>query len=256
MLGRRKDITRAHGARLWLAVAMALGLSQAASAVPVPQDPVARDYDAQDARLNAVYKKLSQSLDDAGRKALRDEERQWIVGRDRSCGVAAGSAVKNACTTTQTSFRADELHKRLKQDGSAPSAAGGSGIVGDWGYRSDCNLGHAAQLGVTASSATTAEGTWSDGTRDSGNQGQFKGEWRDGKLYVRFCAEQAERGGYPVCPAFGEVDAYVTPAGKRLDWYRAEGPASEGRFSKYLTLDRVPKGGRAPLDEQCKVERS
>jgi uncharacterized protein YecT (DUF1311 family) len=255
MLGRRKDVIRARGARFWLAGAMALGLARAASAAPAPQDTSARDYDIQDARLNAVYKKLSQTLDDTGRKALRDEERQWIAGRDQACGVPAGSAVKNACTTTQTSFRADELQKRLRQGGSAPSAAGGSAIVGDWGYRTDCNLGHSAQFGVTVSSATTAEGTWSDGTRDSGNQGQFKGEWRDGKLYVRFCAEQAERGGYPVCPSFGEVDAYVTPAGKRLDWYRAEGPASEGRFSKYVTLDRVPKGGRAPLDTQCKDDR-
>ncbi|MET0256062.1 MAG: lysozyme inhibitor LprI family protein [Luteibacter sp.] len=254
MLGRRKDVTPARGARLWLAGAMALGLAQAASAAPAQQD-AARDYDTQDARLNAVYKKLSQSLDDAGRKALREEERQWIAGRDQSCGVPAGSVVKNACTTTQTSFRADELQKRLRQGGPASSATGGATIVGDWGYRSDCNMGHSAQLGIAASSAATAEGTWSDGTRNSGNSGQFKGEWRDGKLYVRFCAEDAERGGYPVCPAFGEVDAYVAPAGKRLDWYRADGPASEGKFSKYVTLDRVPKGGKVPLDTQCKDEQ-
>ena len=77
-------------------------------------------------------------------------------------------------------------------------------------------------------------------------------EWRDGKLYLRFCAETEERGGYPVCPAFGDVDAYVVPDGKRLAWYRLDGPASENQFKHYVTLDRVPKGGKAPLDTQCK----
>ncbi|SKB44790.1 Uncharacterized conserved protein YecT, DUF1311 family [Luteibacter sp. 22Crub2.1] len=256
MLGRRKDMTRARCVHIGLAAAVALAFCQMAGAAPAPQDAAAQAYDAQDARLNTAYKALSKSLDDAGRQALRAEERQWIAGRDQSCGVPAGTAVKNECTTTQTSFRADELTSRLKQATPASSAtassAAGTSITGDWGYRSDCNLGHSAQLGVTASSATAAEGTWSDGTRVSGNQGKFKGEWRQGKLYLRFCAEDAERGGYPVCPAFSDVAAYVAPEGKRLTWFQVDGPASEGTFSKYVTLDRVPKGGRAPLDKPCK----
>ncbi len=256
----RKDRIQVRGALRGCGLAVALALCHVAAAAPTGQDEATRNYDAQDVRLNAVYKKLMQSLDEPGRKALRDEERQWVAGRDQSCGVPPGSTAKNECTTTQASFRADELASRLKAAGgtrvsatpSTTGAATGTAIVGDWGYRSDCNLGHAAQLGVTASTAKTAEGTWSDGTHQSGSQGRFKGEWRDGKLYTRFCADPAERGGYPACPAYGDVAAYVVPEGKRLAWYQAEGPASEGNYSKYVTLDRVPKGGRAPLDTQCK----
>jgi uncharacterized protein YecT (DUF1311 family) len=260
MLVTRKDGIRARGTLRGCGLALALALAHVSVASPAPQDAAARNYDAQDARLNAVYKKLMQSLDEPARKALRDEERQWVAGRDQSCGVPPGSTAKNECTTTQASFRADELESRLKKTtgahaataASGVGAAGGTAILGDWGYRSDCNLGHAAQLGVTASTAKTAEGTWSDGTHQSGSQGRFKGEWRDGKLYTRFCADPAERGGYPACPAYGDVSAYVVPEGKRLAWYQVEGPASEGNYSKYVTLDRVPKGGRAPLDTQCK----
>ncbi|HEY4293253.1 lysozyme inhibitor LprI family protein [Luteibacter sp.] len=220
---------------------MAFGFAAAAAAGV--QDTGSRDYDTQDARLNTVYKKLSGSLDDAGRKALRDEERQWIAGRDKACGVTPGTVVKNSCTTTQTSFRADELAKRVR-GGNMPAGQGAQAVAGDWGYRTDCNLGHYVQLHIPAGSA--AEGTWSDGTQNGGSQGRFKGEWRDGKLYLRFCAEEAERGGYPACPAFGDVDGYVQPEGKQLAWYRAD--------SKYVSLERVAKGVKAPLDKQCKDE--
>lgn len=237
MLGRRMDRARTSAQVRWLA-AMAVGLACATGAAA--QDAGSHDYDAQDARLNAVYKKLSASLDDAGRKALREEERQWIAGRDKACGVKHGTVVKNACTTTQTSFRADELEKRAR--GAGAQEAGASAVAGDWGYRTDCNLGHAVELHIPKGAAP--EGTWADGNRSMGSSGRFKGEWRDGKLYMRFCAEEAERGGYPVCPAFGDVDGYVTPEGKRLAWYRAD--------EKYVSLERVAKGGKAPLDTTCK----
>ena len=237
MLGRRMDRARTSAQVRWLA-AMAVGLACATGAAA--QDDGSHDYDAQDARLNAVYKKLSASLDDAGRKALREEERQWIAGRDKACGVKPGTVVKNACTTTQTSFRADELEKRAR--GAGAKEAGASAVAGDWGYRTDCNLGHAVELHIPKGAAP--EGAWADGTRSMGSSGRFKGEWRDGKLYMRFCAEEAERGGYPVCPAFGEEDGYVTPEGKRLAWYRAD--------EKYVSLERVAKGGKAPLDTTCK----
>jgi len=248
MLGGRKEIVRANAHFRWLVMA-AFVFSGAAFAAP--QDSTSSNYDTQDARLNAAYRKLSQSLDDAGRKSLRDEERQWIASRDKACGVASGSVAKNDCTTDQTRARADELEKRLASAPSKTSGASKGAVAGDWGYRSDCNVGHYAELGV-ANAGAAPEGTWSDGTRTSGEQGQFKGEWRDGKLYLRFCAETEERGGYPVCPAFGDVDAYVVPEGKRLAWYRVDGPASENHFKHYVTLDRVPKGGKAPLDTQCK----
>jgi uncharacterized protein YecT (DUF1311 family) len=232
------DGVRASAHVRWLA-AMAMGLAFAAGAAA--QDAGSHDYDTQDARLNAVYKKLSGSLDDAGRKALREEERQWIAGRDKACGVKPGTIVKNTCTTTQTSFRADELEKRAR-GAAAPSSHGATAVVGDWGYRTDCNLGHSVELHVPA--GPKPEGTWADGTRSMGSSGRFKGEWRDGKLYLRFCADEAERGGYPACPAFGEEDGYVMPEGKRLAWYRAD--------EKYVSLERVAKGGKAPLDTKCK----
>lgn len=249
MLGRRKDVTPARGARLWLAGAMALGLAQAASAAPAQQD-AARDYDTQDARLNAVYKKLSQSLDDAGRKALREEERQWIAGRDQSCGVPAGSVVKNACTTTQTSFRADQLQKRLREGVATPQAGGAPSVVGDWGYSNQCDFGHFVELNVARDGPTT-EGTWSDGTRVRGNEGEFKGQWRDGRLYVKFCANSEERGGPPACPKYGEDAAYMAFEGKSLVWNRAGGPEADQKFQRYVVMQRKSYGGDVPEDKNC-----
>ena len=135
MLGRRMDKARASAHMRWVAAtAMALGLA-AATAMATAQDTGASGYDAQDARLNAVYKTLSGSLDAAGRKVLRDEERQWIAGRDKACGVAPGTVVKNTCTTTQTSFRADELEKRVHGAGAAAVSQGAQAVAGGWGCR-------------------------------------------------------------------------------------------------------------------------
>lgn len=216
-------------------------------------DDASVGYDTQDARLNAVYKALFTSLDDAGRKALRHEERQWILGRDAVCKVPAGVVVKNQCTTTQTSFRADELEKRMK--GGAARSVGttnaGSTLAGAWAYRSDCNHGHSAELTVEQASPVV-EGTWSDGTNSSGSQGRFKGDWRDGKLYVRFCSEDGGIGDYPACPAYGDVGAYMVPEGTKLAWYRTVGTLSENAFDRYLVLSRKPKNGDVPKDPTCK----
>lgn len=257
MLGWRYGMTLARSARLLAMASIALAAyPTAGTAATAAKDTSPARYDVQDARLNAIYKTLSQSLDDAGRKALREEERQWITGRDQTCGVPKGAVVKNECTTTQTSFRADELEKRVSVAGRVNHTTdqGAASIGGEWGYRSDCNLGHTAELGMSVH-GSSAEGTWSDGTRVSGSQGRFKGDWRDGKLYLRFCEEDASQGGYPACPAYSDVQAYVVSEGPRLAWYRADGPSGEGRFSKYVTLDRVPKGGKPPLDAQCKDAR-
>jgi hypothetical protein len=242
--------TRARCVRLLCAAGLGLAASHAAVAMP-QDDPAA--YDAQDARLNAAYQKLSRSLDDAGRKALRDEERQWIAGRDTACKVPKGTVAKNACTTTQTSFRADELEKRAARASTAStgSASQGAALKGAWAYRSDCNLGHSAEFTVERTSPAV-EGTWSDGTRNGGSQGRFKGEWRDGKLFVRFCSDDDERGGYPACPAYGDADAYVTPEGSKLAWYRASGTPAEGHFERYVVLSRKPGSGDVPKDPQCK----
>jgi len=243
MTGQGNPMTRRHHA--WFLGIIALCVAGLACAAP-------DDYDAQDVRLNAVYKALSASLDGAGRKALRDEERQWILGRDTMCKVPVGTVVKNPCTTTQTRFRADELEKRLTGRAAKPAGttATASILAGEWAYRSDCHHGHSAEFTVQRTSPVV-EGTWSDGTNISGSQGRFKGDWRDGRLYVRFCSEDGGIGDYPACPAYGDVGAYVVPEGTRLAWYRTVGAPSENTFDKYLVLVRKSKNGDVPKDPTC-----
>lgn len=234
MFFRQKDISRV------LCAALAVAMSHAAVAQT-------SDYDAQDARLNAAYKKLSQGLDDANRKALRDEERQWILGRDKACGATAGQVLKNACTTASTRTRADELERRAGSAASAGKSSADTAISGDWGYRTDCDFGHYVNVTVTKASPD-AEGKWGDGTRNDGSQGLLKGQWRDGKLYVRFCSDDGQQGDYPACPAYSEEVAYFTPQGRQLVWFQRSGET----YDRYVALDRVPKGGKAPLDTHCK----
>lgn len=248
------NASRSH-ACAWLIGVASIALVFAASAAPAPQEANA-GYDAQDMRLNAAYKNLSRSLDEAGRKALRDEERQWIIGRDTACKVSAGTVVKNQCTTTQTSFRADELEKRASgsaKSGVAAKADNAAAVVGEWAYRSDCNLGHDAEVTIRSASSPV-EGTWSDGTRTSGSQGRLKGDWQDGKLAVRFCTEDDDQGGYPACPAYSDVAAFMTPEAGKLVWYRTTG-AAPGVGSKYVVLERKPKQGEVPKDTKCKDAR-
>lgn len=242
--------TKATRGRSWLIGFTALALDHAVVAAPAPQEANAA-YDAADVRLNAAYKKLSQSLDDPGRKALRVEERQWIIGRDTSCKVSAGTVVKNECTTAQTSFRADELEKRLPASTKSHAGGGPASLAGEWAYRSDCNFGHDAEISVQKTSPEV-KGTWSDGTRNSVSQGQFKGEWRDGKLLVRFCTEDSADGGYPACPTFSDVAGYMASEGSKLVWYRTSGTPAQGKFNKYVVLGRKPKGGDVPKDTKCK----
>ncbi|KAG9613015.1 hypothetical protein KCV01_g1487, partial [Aureobasidium melanogenum] len=219
-------------------------LSQAAIAGPAPQ---ATDYDAQDTRLNVAYKALSQGLGEASRKALRDEERQWISERDKACGVSPGQVLKNECTTAITRSRADELEHRAAKPIPGSAAVNMSAITGDWGYRTDCGFGHYVNLTVSKAQPE-AEGTWADGTRNDGGQGKFKGQWRDGKLYVRFCSDDPQNGDFPACPAYDDGAAYFSPQGKQLVWFQQSGRT----YDRYVALDRVPKGGKAPLDTHCK----
>ncbi|QWT22473.1 DUF1311 domain-containing protein [Bacillus sp. NP157] len=237
-----------HGA--WLAGIVGIAMAHTAFAAATSQDTNAA-YDAQDRRLNAVYRMLSQSLDDTGRKALREEERKWITGRDASCRITAGTVVKNTCTTTQTSFRADELEKRLAAGPKDNKAAPPPPLAGDWAYRSDCNLGHYAEINIKDTSPDI-EGSWSDVTRTLGSQGQFKAEWRGGRLFLRFCSEDSADGGYPACPAYGDFTDYLTAEDGKLAWYRASGVRAEGKFDKYVILDRKPGQGSVPMDTRCK----
>lgn len=208
------------------------------------------EYTYQDKRLNDTYKALSASLDDTRRIALRDEEREWIASRDKACkpnsdGGTAGLIGAGSCTLKWTTARAKELASRT--GGKAASAVNASAITGDWGYRTDCGFGHYVNLTVSKAEPE-AEGTWGDGTRNDGGQGKFKGQWREGKLYVRFCSDDPQNGDFPACPAYDDGAAYLLPQGKQLVWFQKSGKA----YDRYVALDRVPKGGKAPLDTHCK----
>ncbi|TCV97219.1 uncharacterized protein YecT (DUF1311 family) [Luteibacter rhizovicinus] len=101
------------------------------------------EFTYQDGRLNAAYRKLQSQLAPAKRTALRDEERAWVVAKEKACGAqaAVGSTPQNAntnvCTLTKTAARADELEAMLSGSASAsnnpyarqPAAAGATGAA-------------------------------------------------------------------------------------------------------------------------------
>ncbi|WP_447777852.1 lysozyme inhibitor LprI family protein [Variovorax boronicumulans] len=90
---------------------------------PEQQASAAGDYEAADKALNAAYAAVRVRLDDAGKTALRDEQRAWIKTRDESCGeakiaaesggdVAGGSAMALevvGCKAKLTEARAKQL---------------------------------------------------------------------------------------------------------------------------------------------------
>lgn len=76
------------------------------------------EFDFQDQRLNAAYKALRQSLSEAERIKLRDEEREWIKEKNTSCappadGGTADMLGANECRLTRTAVRAAELEARI-----------------------------------------------------------------------------------------------------------------------------------------------
>lgn len=100
--------------------------SGAAQASPAPAAPVpvpAMDFAAADKALNAAYQAARDSMTDAKRAALRDEQRAWIKRRDDACSeeriraetkgdVAGGTAMemeRTACMTKLTAERTNEL---------------------------------------------------------------------------------------------------------------------------------------------------
>jgi len=76
------------------------------------------EYDFQDARLNAVYKSLMESLPSPAKLALRAEERTWIRKRRRRCDFGIDPlpdyAVAAAdCEVRWAARRATALERRL-----------------------------------------------------------------------------------------------------------------------------------------------
>lgn len=201
---------------------------------------IVAEHQVQDARLNAAYKKLAASLGEQPRKALRDEERQWIADRDRACGQ--GQAADNACALGWTSKRADALELRV---GLQPITF--EAIKGQWAYASDCQFGHYAEL-AAEQGGQDITGTWSDGTRVEGWDGQFRGHIADGRLYLRLCYSEGEKGGEQ-CPSYPDVDdGYLQLQSGKLVWLKRFGSGDSSTFERYVTLQRVAKGKKAPKD--------
>lgn len=203
--------------------------------------PEVRAFDMEDARLNAAYKALAASLGGVKREALRDEERRWIRDRDKTCMKG-----KNYCMRIRTANRADELERRM---------GGVAAMGGDWGYRTDCNFGgHYIEWSIQKLGSGTIVGKWSDGSRLQGSRGNFKGEWRDGRLYVRFCEDEDWPDGGTICPEYGAIDGYLVTRGNYLVWFRTVGLPEEGKFREYVTLSRKPRYGDVPKDNYCGEE--
>jgi hypothetical protein len=132
--------------------------------------------------------------------------------------------------------------------------AADNGMAGTWGYRDSCKFSHSATIAITPS-AEGYTGQWSDGSNVSGDSGTFKGTLRDGKLFVRFCSEQGEQGGFRMCPTYAATDdAYLTIEGKNLAWYNHSGAATENTFARYVVLHRTARGKRVAAETKCPAD--
>lgn len=123
-------------------------------------------------------------------------------------------------------------------------------FAGNWKYIQTCGYKHSATLTLTQT-GNEVSGYWSDGTRLWGADGPLKGHVRDGKLYVRYCSNDA-RAGYSTCPSYPtrDVDHFVRQ-GNDLTWYSGDDTVPEDRSEKYVVLHRVIKGQPVRVDDHC-----
>jgi hypothetical protein len=137
---------------------------------------------------------------------------------------------------------------------SSPSsaiAATADAFVGRWAYVQSCGRQHSAELELVAASGGGIAGSWNDGTRVAGDDGELRGTLvGDGRLAVAFCSTGAQAGGRRVCPQFGPVDGYLARERDVLGWYRRQGDT----HTRYLTLHRVIAGTEIPTDDDCPEE--
>jgi len=96
---------------------------------------LAQDLRDSDKRINATYKLLMSSLDEAGKLSLRDEQRAWLKTRDKACllntkesdrekwlaGILADQPM-TVCVVRYTFARVAELDQQLKQKAPAKVA--------------------------------------------------------------------------------------------------------------------------------------
>ena len=89
---------------------------------------LADDLRASDKRINAVYKLLMENKDEAGKLALRDEQRAWLKARDKTCQLdnketdrekwlqtILSDQGKTLCVVRRTFDRVAQLDAMLKQ---------------------------------------------------------------------------------------------------------------------------------------------
>jgi len=95
------------------------------------------DYQAADAKLNAAYKNIVSSNDQASNKLLQTAQRAWIAFRDAECAYTTADSEGGSihpmevseCLTTLTNDRIKQLTSgancKLSDPGCAGSDAGG-----------------------------------------------------------------------------------------------------------------------------------
>lgn len=110
----------AYGRAIGLRPSLGTCIKEAAGTTPGIRDCLRDEHGFQDHRLNQTYKKLMGSLNEGGRKRLREEERRWIAFRDKFCAPDSdpgqGQELESAeCLVDQTADRATELASRLAQ---------------------------------------------------------------------------------------------------------------------------------------------
>lgn len=97
------------------AYATCLETGDAAKGVtPAMAQCIADEIKVQDERLNAAYRSAMDKRDEAGKTALRDEERAWIKARDAKCNaLAQGGSIDRieipSCTLSETVRRRVKL---------------------------------------------------------------------------------------------------------------------------------------------------
>jgi uncharacterized protein YecT (DUF1311 family) len=81
-----------------------------------------RDFEAADAKLNALYRAMSARYDAANRTLLKAAEKSWILYRDAECafetnatvGGTINSTMITQCRTRKTDARIRELNAQLQ----------------------------------------------------------------------------------------------------------------------------------------------
>lgn len=75
-----------------------------------------KEYKAQDAKLNKMYKSAMSKLDAQGKNKLKNAQRLWVQYRDAKCsfyeGLSGGTVdalYASGCTVQETALRAQEL---------------------------------------------------------------------------------------------------------------------------------------------------